>query len=174
MKENKFFGIFNYKEHLILNHFSAFKGKIDNQSEVTIADNITDSTGLSVDELGKSSIKLLKNLNKNLNNEIILVSKIYVKKYHPNASDDTLIYAYQKQGKLFCGQYSWLQQTDKLSLNLGYFSVLAFGKNSDIIMDRLPQIEDFYTQNNQIPPTKKELETSFQRIKHAKIAYVRK
>lgn len=160
MKENKFFGIFNDKEYFVLNRFFAFKGKIDRFSFKPITDEIMEYTGTMLDELGKSHLKIMENKDK----EIMLVDKIYTKKFDPRASKDILLYAYKREGELFCGQYSLMQRGNKLSRTLGYFSVLAFGNNFDIIMDRLSQIEDFYKKNNQIPPTKKELETSFQKI----------
>lgn len=162
MKENKIFGIFAYQERIFSEKFSAFEGKIDRKSKET-KNNISTYSGIIIDEIGKSKIKLFEKEN----SEIILIKKSYFEKYHPEASKDTLLYAYQKEGNLFCGQYGYIKSEEKLPPIPGWFSIITFCHNYNTILYNFPKIRNFYIKNNQIPPNKEQIESSFQKIKQA-------
>ncbi len=169
-QETKLWGIFDCKISLFQNQFFAFKGRYDKSIE---------SIGTITDELGKSFIKVWYKKN----NESILMAKDYAIKYNQDASNDILLFAYQNdKNNLYYGQYSWLirhyfpsiSSIDKI-LPLqkhkpfyipGGLSVLSLGQNQNSLIDCQPQIQTFYEINNKNPPTKKEIETCFKRIKH--------
>lgn len=181
MKEQstKFFGIFNCKNEFLQTKFFAFKGKYNQNSK---------STGTIIDEIGKSSFKTWYHKN----NKSILMAKEYTKKYNQKASDEIILYAYQNnQNNLHQGRYSWLnyryfpsidsiKSVEKIPLTndileemnfeplyiLGGLSILTFGENYHSVLNYQSHIQAFYEINNNNPPSQKEIEDCFKRIKN--------
>jgi hypothetical protein len=179
-QESSFFGIFNCKNHIPPDQFYAFKGKFNRNLKRS------ESLNIITDEIGESFAKIWKTEN----DKTLLIAKDYAIKYNDDASTNIVLFAYENKNNLYCGQYSWLMRKHFPSISsiesiqkiplanirmtqlgnplylVGELSIMTFSKNKDLIMDSLPQIQTFYTENKRTPPTQKTLETCFKRIQY--------